>query len=133
MLSTLAAKLLVIACGLALGALIHLCAWWYAEKSTRTSMARSLEKLARHVNLPRLPDERLSVWTARLYRALDELSDASTEFMAAAAAEGEVERRSDRGFVYKLPPEHPASIRLAQARGETPDAVPCSPYRGLQS
>jgi len=84
--------------------------------------AKMTEGLAKTVNLPRRPGEKLSDWTARVLAQHDELSAATDEFLDAALREGKIERVGVRGPNWMLPVDHPAAIRYARAKGGLPRA-----------
>jgi len=84
-------------------------------------VARATAQFARTVNVPRRRGEPLAQWARRVEAAHVELSAATDEFLAAVRrGEGSVRQISPRGYVASLPPEHPAAVRYALAKGELP-------------
>ena len=78
------------------------------------------EKHSKMVNLPRKKWEKLAVWEKRVNLATEELFDAEDAFLIASKKEGWITQHGPRALTFHLPPDHPASIRYAKAKGLIP-------------
>lgn len=104
--------------GVLILSLIIFALWYSTEYFTWHPAASSTKYLSQHVNMPRFPGERLSVWSQRVIDGLAELSVASDEFLEAAYKEGFVTHEGPRVQSWHLPNDHPAAIRYAKAKGQ---------------